>query len=468
LKDKTSVCYRGIHQKVAQVKERLGQAQREILTYSGKVDCVKKEKECLHEFLSISKVEEAYYKQKSRVKWLNLGDQNSSYFFKIVKIRASRNLITHLWDDNGDKVVEENQIKQVAVDFYMKLLGFESLVFNEDKANRVSQLITKQITNVQYAMLQAEVTDAEIKAIVFAMKNEKAHGPDGFSVEFFKKAWSIVGQDVIVAIRNFFQSRKLLKATNAKIITLVSKKVNPSKMGDFHPISCCNLIYKCNTKILSNRLVSCLEDLISPNQTAFIPNRSIAENVLLAQEVMKNYHKGGGKARCTMKVDLMKAYDSVNWDFALHSLCCFGMPGKFVSWVRECITSPQFSVAVNGTLVGYFEGKKGFRQGDPLSSYLFVLSMEVLSSLLVECVVKKEGFGCHHRCSKVGLTHLCFADDLLIFSEASVRSFSAIQKVLSEFESLSGLKANPDKEYLFLCWGLSFGSFLDSFYTEDG
>jgi hypothetical protein len=119
---------------------------------------------------------------------LNLGDQNSSYFFKIVKIRASRNLITHLLDDNGDKVVEENQIKQVAVDFYTKLLGSESLVFNEDKANRVSQLITKRITNVQYAMLQAEVTDAEIKATVFAMKNEKAPGLDGFSVEFFKKA----------------------------------------------------------------------------------------------------------------------------------------------------------------------------------------------------------------------------------------------------------------------------------------
>jgi hypothetical protein len=132
-------------------------------------------------------------------------------------------------------------------------------------------------------------------------------------------------------------------------------------MGDFRPISYCNLIYKCITKILANRLVSCLEDLISPNQTAFIPNRSIVENVLLAQEVMKNYHKSGGKACCTMKVDLMKAYDSVNWDFAFHSLCCFGMLGKFVSWVRECITSPRFSVAVNGTLVGYFEGKRSFK-----------------------------------------------------------------------------------------------------------
>jgi hypothetical protein len=259
-------------------------------------------------------------------------------------------------------------------------------------------------------------------ATVFAMKNEKALGPNGFPAEFFKKAWSIASQDVIVAIRNFFQSRKLLKAANATIIMLVPKKVNHSNMGDFRHIFSCNLIYKCITKILTNRLVSCLEDLISPNQTAFIPNRSITENVLLAQEFMKNYHKSGEMAHCTMKVDLVKVYDSVKWDFVLHSLCCFDMPGKFVSWVQQRITSPWFWVAVNGTLVGYFEGKRGFGQGDHLSPYLFVLSMEVLPSLLAECVVKKEGFGYHHRCSKVGLTHLCFADDLLIFSEASVHS----------------------------------------------
>jgi hypothetical protein len=122
-----------------------------------------------------------------------------------------------------------------------------------------------------------------------------------------------------------------------------------------------------------------LGPLISPNQIAFIPQRSIAENVLLAQEVMKNYHKVNGKAPCALKVDLMKAYDSVSWDFALHCLGCFGIPENFVSWVLECITSPQFSVAVNGTLVGFYEGKRGFRRGVPLPPYLFVLTMEVLS-----------------------------------------------------------------------------------------
>jgi hypothetical protein len=197
LKEKTLVCYGAIHQKVACARDRLEQAQKDVLLLGGQADCLIKEKECLHEFLSISKAEEAYFKQKSRVKWLNLGDHNSSYFHKMIKIRTSRNLITHLWDGNGVKVDEENQIKQVAVDFYEKLLGTESLSFDEAKAGRVSQLITKRVSATQYAMLQAEVTDAEIKATVFAMKNDKAPGPDGFPIEFFKKSWSVVGADVL-------------------------------------------------------------------------------------------------------------------------------------------------------------------------------------------------------------------------------------------------------------------------------
>jgi hypothetical protein len=81
---------------------------------------------------------------------------------------------------------------------------------------------------------------------------------------------------VVAAIKDFFSSSKLLNQINATIITLVPKKVNPSRMGDFRPISCCNLIYKCITKILANCLVPCSNAIINPNQTDFVPSRSIA------------------------------------------------------------------------------------------------------------------------------------------------------------------------------------------------
>lgn len=102
--------------------------------------CLVKEKESLHEYMCLSKPEEAFLKQKARNQWLQLGDQNnaSSLFHKMIKVRTSRNLITHLWDEQGVKVEDEVQIKKVAVEFYQNLLGESSLVFYEKKAAWVS------------------------------------------------------------------------------------------------------------------------------------------------------------------------------------------------------------------------------------------------------------------------------------------------------------------------------------------
>jgi len=281
------------------------------------------------------------------------------------------------------------------------------------------------------------------------MNPSKAAGPDGFSTGFYQKAWSVIGDDFCEAILEFFIHGKLLKEVNSTILTLIPKKKNASSMGDYRPIACCNVVYKCITKTLAKRLMQGLDEVIRSNQGAFIPKRSIAENILLAQEVVCDYHKDKGALRCTLKVDLMKAYDSLDWEYVLHCLQCFGAPKRCVAWIKACITSPSFSIALNGTLVGYFPGRKGLRQGDPLSSYLFVLAMEGLASLLGEAAAYP-AFGFHPRCAIVDLTHLCFADDLLVFSTAIVSSVTAIIRALAEFEKLLGFKANSSKSSIFL------------------
>jgi hypothetical protein len=155
-----------------------------------------------------------------------------------------------------------------------------------------------------------------------------------------------------------------------------------------------------------------VDSMVSRTQSAFIPGRNIAENVLLAQELVRNYHRKDGKPRCTMKIDLMKAYNSVNWDFIIHFLFCFGFPLRFVNWIKECLTSPRFSISINGTLVGYFKRAKGLWQWNPLSSYLFVIAMEVFSRITGELTGSNSGFKFHPRCFKLQLTHLCFVDDM--------------------------------------------------------
>lgn len=102
---------------------------------------------------------------------------------------------------------------------------------------------------------------------MFSLNKNKAPGPDGFSAGFFQRAWPVVGDEVCEAVMEFFISGRLLKEVNATILTLImKKKKSPSSMGDYWLISCCNLVYKCITKILANRLISRLEDVISSNQ----------------------------------------------------------------------------------------------------------------------------------------------------------------------------------------------------------
>lgn len=173
------------------------------------------------------------------------------------------------------------------------------------------------------------------------------------------------------------------------------------------------------------------------------------ENLLLATELVKDYHKEEISSRCCMKIDISKAFDSVQWPFLLNTLKALGFPGKFLHWINLCISTASFSVQVNGELAGYFQSSRGLRQGCSLSPYLFVICMNVLSKLIDEAAVK-QNVGFHPRCKNISLTHLCFADDLMVFSDGSKRSIEGILKVFEDFEKFSGLKINLEKSTLYM------------------
>ena len=160
-------------------------------------------------------------------------------------------------------------------------------------------------------ILNSRITHEEIKSIMFSIDDTKAPVPDGFSSLFFKRAWNIVGREVSEAVADFFSSGCLLQEINCTIIALVPKLPNPSSMHDYRPISCCNTIYKCILKIIAARIKRCLPDIICTAQTAFVQGRSIADNILLTQELMNNYHLDSRPPRCALKIDLKKAYDSM-------------------------------------------------------------------------------------------------------------------------------------------------------------
>lgn len=192
-----------------------------------------------------------------------------------------------------------------------------------------------------------------------------------------------------IAIQSFFVKGFLPKGLKTTILALIPKKDIAEEMKDYRPISCCNVLYKAISKILANRLKGVLPQIIALNQSAFISDCLLMENLLLAMELVKYYHKEEISTKCCMKIDISKAFDSVQWPFLLNTLRALGFPDKFIHWINLCISTASFSVQVNGELADYFQSTRGLRQGCSLSPYLFVLCMNVLSKLIDEAAEKR-------------------------------------------------------------------------------
>lgn len=229
---------------------------------------------------------------------------------------------------------------------------------------------------------------------------------------------------------------------------LIPKIPNASHPAEFRPISCLNTVYKVISKLLASRLKEILPLMISKAQSAFLPGRLLAENVLLATDLVNGYNNQNISSRGMLKVDLRKAFDSVRWDFILATLRALAIPETYISLIVQCITTASFSISINDTLGGFFNSTRGIRQGDPLSPYLFVLAMECLSRLLVSRY-DAGTIGYHPRTEQVKVSHLMFADDVMIFFDGSSNSLHGISECLDDFPSWSGLHMKANKTELF-------------------
>ena len=170
---------------------------------------------------------------------------------------------------------------------------------------------------------------------------------------------------------------------NSTTLVLIPKAKNPQIITNFRPISLCNVIYKLCSKVLPNRLRGFLDEIVSEEQSAFVPRRLITDNVLIAYECTHYLKRKKGKmGACAVKLDMAKAYDRVEWDYLKRIMLTLGFCDTFVSLIMRCVTSVSLSVRVNGVLTDSFRPSRGIRQGDPISPYLFLLCAEGLSCLL--------------------------------------------------------------------------------------
>lgn len=239
----------------------------------------------------------------------------------------------------------------------------------------------------------------------------------------------IIGNSVCDLAKQAWSHPENVGDINATDICLIPKVPKPEYVNQFRPISLCNVNYKILSKIVVNRLKPIMTDIISPFQIGFISQRSIHENIIVAQEMLHSMHKMRGKNSIfTIKVDLAKAYDMLKWSFIKEVLIEVGLPVPLISFVMQCLTSVKTNVLWNGSRSEFFMSERGIRQGDPMSPYIFVLCMDKLSHLISHAV--DNGRWKPMRAGRNGpmVSHLMFAADLLLFGKASVEHLANIKK----------------------------------------
>lgn len=384
--------------------------------------------------LYISKAKGAFI--RSRAKWLEEGEQNSSYFFKLEKQRQNKNGITHL-TVNGSVVDNPKDIAKICGNFY------ETLYKSKQSTDEINALFNslgevRTIGEVNKKICDTPISITEIKDAIKKLKLNKSPGVDGLSSEFYK----LFSEEIAPFLLNVFEEslnfEELPPSLNQGLITLIPK---PQKdvllLDNWHPISLLNNDYKIFALCLANKLKMVLNDIIDESQNGFMSGRYIIDNIRLVLDIL-DYSDLISDNSFILFLDFHKAFDSIEHQFLLKALDVFGFEECFKKSIRTLYASGNSSIKLPYGTTKRFRIERGIRQGCPVSPYLFLLPMQILSIYIKESSLK--GISIAGR--TISLSQL--ADDTTLFLQDRSQIDMAV-KLLDKFSVASGLKLNLSK-----------------------
>ncbi|GKA38197.1 RNA-directed DNA polymerase, eukaryota [Tanacetum coccineum] len=422
------------------LKQELADLEMIIDKGDASSDTLHKRAEVVKSIQEVDKLCAMEASQKAKIKWAIEGGENSKYYHGILNKKRNQLSIRGVLVE-GDWVENPNMVKNEFLNHFKNR-------FDRPKSVRpmLNMEFPHHLNSMQQLDLEAEVSNEEIKKAVWDCGVDKSPGPDGFTFGFYKRFWSLIEKDVLAAVKYFFHYSRIPKGCNSSFIALIPKTPEAKMVKDFRPISLIGSLYKIIAKILANRLVVVLGDIVNEVQSAFVADRQILDGPFILNEVLQ-WCKLKKKHSFILKIDFEKAYDSVRWDYLDDVLRKFGFGEKWCGWIQECLRSSWGSVLVNGSPTEEFQFFKGLKQGDPLSPFIFILVMESLH-ISFKRVVDAGMFNGIVLNSVMHLSHMFYADDAVFMGQWSTKNIDTIIYVLKCFHRASGLSINLSKSKL--------------------
>eukprot|EP00253_Pinus_taeda_P025221 PITA_25221 len=404
------------------LEKEMEEVQQQIILEGRDEEMCKEESSLISQLVERRKQEEILWRQKSRINWLREGERNTKFFHQAMIQHRQRNRIFLIKNEAGEKVIEQDGIEQVLNDYHKGILT-ESQDDRGVAINQICKEIPKMITEEQNKGLMRAATLAEVE-------------------EF-------LGQDILEVVEESRVKHRMWSGMNATFITLIPKTNNFEEAQGFRPIALCNVIYKIIATLVAKRLKPLLPSIISPEQTGFVEGRQILDGLVVAQEMIHslNQHKRKGMM---IKLDLSKAYDHLNWRYLCAVLEAYGFEKRWIEWIFNMVSTPIFSILVNGNPSKPFNASRGIRQGDPLSPFLFILTADGLGRIIKRESRRNKLRGLKLWGNNLAITHQQFVDDIMLFGEVSLREVRIIKEVLEVFSEASGMEINKDKSCTFI------------------
>ncbi|GJT21332.1 RNA-directed DNA polymerase, eukaryota [Tanacetum coccineum] len=337
--------------RVNDLKSKLSDIDR-ILDQGGvNDDLLLSRMECMNNLQDVKAVDARDSIQKAKIQWAVEGDENSKFFHGIVNRKRANLAVKGIMID-GDWVDDPSRVKDEFRNHFAARFQDPGICHG-----KINFSFPNRLNHEQSTELESSITREEIRNAVWGCGENKSPGPDGFTFEFFRKFWSVVGPDFCTAVEWFFDHASFSIGCNSSFIALIPKSLDPKSVGDYRPIS-------------------------------------------------------------LIGIDFAKAYDSIRWDYLEDVLHSFGFGSKWRSWIRGCLNSGMASILVNGSPTSEFQFHRGLKQGDPLAPYLFILVMESLHLSFTRVIEAGIFTGVRIDPSTM-ISHLFYADDVVFIGEWS-------------------------------------------------